>query len=544
MSRGLLARGAWLRIALIIGLYALPVLVFMGIGLYYTNVVLGREYEWVPWVSWGGMIVCFLAAVILGTIFTRKGSRAILGSPTYDDPLNYWTDRDQTAWKVVEAHAATLKAPRLDQLNDPNALMPYAKEAQDLALKVAQVYVPGTKDPIGHLTIPEILTMVELVATDMTALVDRYVPGSSFITVSHLKQARKAADYYQTASNIYWVVSAAMNPLKTVVQYATSQLGLQSSMTQIQNNVLHWFFLTFVHELGRYLIELNSGRLKVGAKRYRELMAKHQAPPVGGTAAPPPQANASANAAEPETRLEEAHRVTVAVVGPVKAGKSSLINAVFGEQRTAVAQTPLTAASTRYQLNQPGLPQLDVVDTVGFGVNGPTDADIANAMDASRSADVVVLAIPARSAARAPEVQFLDRVREAFARQPQLRMPPVVVALTHIDQLTPAMEWAPPYDWQAGTKPKEKNIREAVAAAKEAFGTKVGEVVPICGAAGKEYNVRDGLVPEVARHLDTALGVSLLRALHLEGLIDHTKKAFGQLVNVGKEVWKQVFKGK
>lgn len=542
MKRGLLARGAWWRIAIILALYAVPVLVFMGFGLYYTNVVLGHDHEWVPWVSWGGMISCFLTAVILGAYFTRKGSRGLLGSPTYDDPLNYWTDRDKAAWKVVEAHAATLKAPRLDQLNDPNALTPYAKEAQDLALKVAQVYVPGTKDPLGHLTIPEILTMVELVATDMSVMVDKYVPGSSFITVSHLKQARKAADYYQTASNIYWVVAAAMNPLKTVVQYATSQIGLQSSMAQIQNNVLHWFFLTFVHELGRYLVELNSGRLKVGAKRYRELMAKHQPPPTPGASPPPPTAN-NVHVQEPETQLEP-HRVTVAVVGPVKAGKSSLINAIFGEQRTAVAQTPLTAASTRYDLNQSGLPPLAVVDTVGFGVEGPTDADIANAMDAARNADVVILAVPARSAARAPEVQFLDRVREAFGRQPQLRLPPVVVALTHIDQLTPAMEWAPPYNWESGTRPKEKNIRDAIAAAKEAFGPRVGEVVPVCGMSGKEYNIREGLVPEVARQLDDARGVSLLRALHLEGLIDHTKKAFGQIMNAGKEVWKQVFKGK
>jgi predicted GTPase len=356
--------------------------------------------------------------------------------------------------------------------------------------------------------------------------------------------ARKAADYYKTASNIYWVVSAALNPLKTIAQYAGSQLGLQPGMSQIQNNVLHWFFLTFVHQLGRYLIELNSGRLKVGAKRYRELMAKHQAPPGGPGPAPtaPPPAD-SGDDLEGETQLEM-HRVTVSVVGPVKAGKSSLINALFGETKTAVAQVPLTAASTRYDLDAAGLPPLSVMDTVGFGVNGPTDADIANAMEASRAADVLVLALPARSAARAPEVQFLDRMRAAFLAQPQLKMPPVVVALTHIDQLTPAMEWSPPYDWKAGTKTKEKSIRDAVAAVKELFGSKVAEVVPVCALAGKEYAVREALVPEMARHLDTARGVSLLRALHLEALIDHTKKAFGQAINAGKEIWKQVFKTK
>ena len=542
MIRGMLAKGARWKIALLIGLYALPIVALTGFGVWYLNVVVGGEHWWVPWATWGGMIACWLGAVLVGAYLTRSGSRAILANPSYDDPLNYWTDRDTAAWKIVEEHAKGLKPPRLDQLNDPNAFTPYSKEAQELALKVAQVYVPGTRDPLGHLTIPEILTMAELVATDMSEIVDKYVPGSSFLTINHMKQARKAADYYQTASNIYWVVSAALNPFKTVVQYATSQLGLQNSLAQIQNNVLHWFFLTFVHQFGRYLIELNSGRLKVGAKRYRELMAKHQAPPAGG---PPPNPAAAPAPPAPdphdaETMLQP-HRVTVAVVGPVKAGKSSLINAIFGEQRTAVAQTPLTAASTKYELNQPGLPPLAVVDTVGFGVDGPTDADIANALDAAKTADVLILAVPARSAARAPEVSFLGRVREAFARQPQLKMPPVVVAMTHIDQLTPAMEWAPPYDWEAGTRPKERTVRDALAAVKEAFGAKVGAAVPVCGAEGKEYNVREGLMLQVAAHLDTARGVSLLRALHLEGLIDHTKKAFGQVVNAGKELWKQVF---
>lgn len=543
MTRGPLSRGAFWRIALLLALYALPVLAFMGVGLYYLNTVVGKDLPWVPWATWGGMFACFLTAALLGAYFTRKGSTAIFASPTYDDPLNYWTDRDKQAWAVVEAHAATLKPIAMDDLNNPSALMPYAKEAEELALKISQVYQPGTSNPLSHVTIPEILTCAELVTTDLTALVDKYVPGSSAITIGHLQLARKGSEYYKKAMDIYWVVSAALNPLKTVVQYAGSRFGVQAGTAQIQNNILHWFFLTFVHQLGRYLIELNSGRLKVGAKRYRELMARHQGDTAVGPTPPAPAGSEPEMASDldGETRLD-LPRVTLSVVGPVKAGKSSLINALFGETKAAVAQVPHTAASTRYDLNTPGLPPLSVMDTVGFGVNGPTDADVANALEASRAADVLVLALPARSAARAPEVQFLDRVRAAFAAQPQLKMPPVVVALTHIDQLTPAMEWSPPYDWKAGGKLKEKSIREAVAAVKELFGNKVADVVPVCGMGGKEYGVRDALASEIARHLNDAHGVGLLRALHLEGLIDHSKKAFGQAINAGKEILKQVFK--
>ncbi|MEO2089141.1 MAG: GTPase, partial [Gemmataceae bacterium] len=150
-------------------------------------------------------------------------------------------------------------------------------------------------------------------------------------------------------------------------------------------------------------------------------MAAHQVPPVLS------EEEAAKRNAEPEPAAE-LPRVTVAIVGPVKAGKSSLVNAALGDQKAAVDVGPLTAATTRYDLNQAGLPPLTFLDTVGFGVNGPGEADVANAVDAVRRADVVILAVPARSAARAPEVEFLTRIRAEFAARPELRMPPVLVA--------------------------------------------------------------------------------------------------------------------
>jgi len=123
-------------------------------------------------------------------------------------------------------------------------------------------------------------------------------------------------------------------------------------------------------------------------------------------------------------------------------------------------------------------------------------------------------------------------------------MPPVLVALTQIDHLSPAMEWAPPYDWQAGNRPKEVTIREAVTAVKDLFGQKVAGVVPVCGAPGKELHVRDELIPEIAERLGEARGVSLLRALHIDSAVHRTRKVVGQVLSVGREVFKAVMKGK
>jgi predicted GTPase len=539
----MLTRGAKWRIGVAAGLFLVPVAFLCGVGSYHLYLT-----GWSLW-AWGGMTACFLAAYLLGWYWTRKGTKTVLPDPNYSDPLNYWTDRDRAAWKVVEKHALDTKPVSVDDFNNPDNLTRFAAEAQDLALKLARVYHPGTKEPFAHLTLPEILTAFELVSHDLSRLVDKYVPGSHLITLQNFKQAKQAMAWYETGRNIYWLVSAVFNPLQTAAQVLATKGGMQAASQQIQNNVMHWFYLTYVHELGRYFIELNSGRLRVGAKKYRELMEAHQVPPIlsedeaakraqAATAAAAQAAGGNAGSSADPTQ------VTVSIVGPVKAGKSSLINAALGDKKAAVDVVPLTAASTRYDLNQAGLPPISLIDTVGFGVEGAVEADIRNAVDAVKLADVVVLAVPARSAARAPEVNFLDRIRAAFAARPELRMPPVIVALTQIDHLTPAMEWAPPYDWEAGTRPKEKSIREAVAAAKEAFAGRVEDVIPVCGADGRVLNVREGLMPEVAARLSDARGVSLLRALHIDSAIHRTKKVVDQVWNVGKEVFKAVFKGK
>lgn len=512
------------RFALVGFLFALPVLAFAGFGAYYLN-TLGYSF-----VAWIGLFLCSLSGYLLLIRWTRKGSRAILPDPGYDDALPYWTDRDKEAWKSVEVYASEAKPPQMDDFSDPNNLKRYAEELQVLAARVAEIYKPGAKDPFEHLTLTELMTAAELVAQDLGTRIEKYVPGSSTFTLKHFKQARQAMGAYQQGMNVYWVVSAFFNPMKTAAQLAANKLGAQSAWAQIQNNVLHWFFLAFLHDLGRYLIELNSGRLKVGAKRYRELMAKREVPP----------AHTEETAAASATEVD---RIGLALIGPVSSGKSSLINAFFGQQRAAVAQTPLTDRTTKYELDQPGLPPLVLYDTVGFGVNGATDIDVKSAVEAMDRADLALLVLPARSAARAPEVDFLDRMTAAFARRPELKKPPIVAVLTMIDQLTPAMEWQPPYDWAKGTRTKEVSIREAVSAAKDALSHRVAEVVPVCSQAGRLYGVKEELLPEIVERLGEARGVGLLRALHMTDMIATTKKIAGQVWQAGRELVKAAMQG-
>ena len=512
-----------LKLAVILVLALAPVLVVAGVG--YVHL---WERGW-AFFAWGGTAVCFAFAYALGWYWTRRGSMKSALPPTGPETApGYWTDRDREAWKLVEAHAAGADALTPDQMKDADR---YSAEAQKLALQIAQLYAPGTKDPFGHLTLPEILTCGELVAHDLTELVEKYIPGSHMLVVNDWVRTGKtldqAATWYPRLRNAYWALSAFIDPIHTGVQVLSTKAGLAPMFARAQQNVMVWFHTAYVHKLGRYLIELNSGRLRVGAKRYLELMAQH-AEPVPD---PVPRGEGSKPV---DPKPPESPPVTLAVVGPVKAGKSSLVNALLGEQLAATDVLPLTPGATKYTLEEPGRPKFTLVDTAGYGNEGPTDADLAAALDAASHADLLILATPANSAARKPEVEFLGKLKAAFAARPHLRMPPTLLALTKADLLSPKAEWNPPYDWKTGTRPKEVTMRDAVAAAREQFGDTAGEAVPVCGSPGREWGVRDDLLATVALQLGEARGVGLLRALHAEAAADKWKRAGGQLFHAGK----------
>src|SRR5262249_51244040 len=249
-------------------------------------------------------------------------------------------------------------------------------------------------------------------------------------------------------SKLYWLISAVFSPVNTGVRYLTTQVGMSRPFQLLQQNLIAWFVTAYIHRLGTYLIDLNSGRLRVGARRFRELresLTLNQAAP----APPPPDA-------EPADSADRVRQVGLAVVGQVKAGKSSLINALLGERRALADVLPATDAVTRYELQPPGIPtRLVLFDTVGYGHEGPREDQVRSTLEAARQADLVLLVCHARNPARQADLDMLRRLRAWFAAHPELKMPPILGVLTHIDLLTPAMEWAPPYDWTEPRRPKE-----------------------------------------------------------------------------------------
>jgi predicted GTPase len=513
------------RIVVVAVLLLVPVAALAGIGSYYLW--LHNLWFWIWWPLAGCMILGYL----LAWYWQRRQQ---LLRPVDSNPPVHWTDRDRQAWHLVEARAKAAPKLQAEQLSDVNF---YIATAKDMALELARFYHPSTQDPVGPLTVPEILAVIELVSHDLAEMVDQYLPGGHLLSVNDWKRARKAYDWYQTGNNAVWAISALFSPINTALRYTASRLGMSGPLQMLQQNLLVWFYTAYVNRLGTYLIDLNSGRLRVGATRYRELLLEE----AGARA----RRHAPADGRPPE---EQVQRVTVTLFGQVKVGKSSVINALLGEQRARTDVLPATNEISRYELQQPGIEtRLVLLDTTGYAHAGPKDDQVRATQQAAQQSDLLLLVLHGRNPARAADLQMLEQLQAWFTSHPDLKRPPILAVLTHIDLLQPAMEWAPPYNWQQPQRLKEQQIREAVETVKQQFGTALAGAVPVRADPGKVYGIEEWLLPAVAELLDEVHAVALLRCLRAEIDTGKIRKVFGQLAAAGKQlvtaVWETAVRG-
>jgi predicted GTPase len=499
------------RIVILAFLVSAPLLFLAACGIYF----LWAEGHW-SW-AWWPLTACLALAYILAWRWQKQQH---LLRVDFTAPMT-WTDRDKDAWKLVQARAKEAEKLDSEKLSDVSF---YLQTAQDLAQEMAGCYHPGAKDPVGSLTIPEILAVVELAAHDLAEMVDKYLPGGHLLTINAWRRARQATELYQDASHLGWLISSMFTPISTSIRFLATQVGVNTPWQMLQQNILLWFYTAYIHRLGTYLIDLNSGRLRVGAKRFRELMAQARGEP----------------GEDGQPAVAPVKSLTLVLVGQVKSGKSSLINAMLGEEKAKTAVLPETAGFTRYQVKPEAIDtQLFLLDTPGYGHAGPKEDQLRATQEAARQADLILLVLHAKNPARQADVEMSHALRKYFDANPDLKMPPILGVMTHIDLLSPALEWDPPYDWQKPQRLKEKQIDQAMIALKEQLPDQLAAVVvPVCTQSEKIYGIQEWLLPVLSDLLDEAHAVALLRCLRKELDTGQIKKVFQQFLAAGKEAVK------
>lgn len=490
-------------------LLSIPILVFGVLGTWTI-----WQSGWFLW-TWWILPLCWGAAFLVAR--SRKVRLVPLPDPRLQTPL-YWTSRDEEAWRLIESRAKACEQIPLERLTEVQL---YLETAKELSLAIAQFYHPKATDPVGSLTIPEILAAAQLALTDLAELVDKNLPGSHLLTVDKWKLLGHVPDSYRMASSVYWLVSALFGPQLTLGRYALSKLILEPVTRTMQSNVLVWFYISYLHRVGFFLIEMNSGRLRAGAQRYDSMRHAMIAEGI------------------PMRALDkkEPTAVIITVIGQVKAGKSSLINALLGERKAATDVLPETRAVQRYRLTLKDSPtEVFLLDTPGYADAGATRTQIEEAQKALRDSDLVLLVMDVSSPARDADVKFVQTLMDWCAKQPQLRTAPIVGVLTHVDLLTPATEWAPPYDWLRPKRVKERKVREALDYNGGVLAPHLSAIVAVCAREGRTFGIDEYLLPIVMALLPKARALALLRSLHTEFARGRTWKAMRQLLRAGTSI--------
>ena len=500
--RALLARFGWLRVAAVVVLL-LPVVVLPALGILWL---------WDASLVAGWLVVLAIAAAVafaLNRLAIAREQRSLQEATTRAG--EHWPAEAERCWDKVEAFAGSASTAQWP-LNDGPGMMRLARE---VLLLVAQHFHPRARQPLLEMTVPHTLTIIERAAGELRDSVAQNIPMSHRVTLGAMLQAKELHALYKQHEGWYRVLRTVVSPQGAVLG-ELRRLAMNRAFAHGSEQVQSWLLREYIRKLGYHAIELYGGLARVDAGV--PLDAPDPRLLEDGEAA----ASAEARPAEP---------LRILLLGRANAGKSSLINALFGELKAAHDLLPdTTTGIVPYRLERDGRMQALVFDSPGLDGDAFDGGELERA---AREADLVLWVTAADRADRAAERQWLDRLREAWS-DPRRRPPPMRVVMTRIDRLRPPREWQPPYVLDPPQGVKAEQIAAALQAVAQELGVAAGEVIPVCLAEGKVYNVDDALWAAMLQSQPEAERVRLLRCLHARRRAENWDLLWRQLANAGR----------
>lgn len=482
------------RVIVLLLVWVLPAVFYLVAGL-----VALYQTGWFYWMLWT-LLPLWLVAWLVGRFWPpTRLHHSVSGAPLMAP--QFWTPRDTVAISIVEDFRREVNDVDYQSVADFSR---YLGDARELAERLAKHYHADNGRHLLHpLTLVEILAVIHLAVEDLEEWMLKNIPGSDLATVGQLGRLPGYIGALDVAQKVFYFATAILNPPKIFAYPLWRKSGRVA--VEIQNELIRSFYQHYLRQLGFYLIEMYSGRLQGGSRRYRSRF--------GAMAA---AVHASGGNATVLNELQDVN-ATIAVMGQVKAGKSSLINALMQDQVAATSVLPETRQVQRFQYS---LPESDSVFTL-LDTPGYSEADVKRDQRqqiriAADAADIVLLVMAANSPARDADIRMVRALLESYQDKGELRPPALIAVLTHIDLLRPVREWSPPYDWRNPKSAKEKSIASAVEYTRELFGDS------ICGYAcvytGDTHpsgiSVANELVPQLIEHLDHGQAVATLKAFY------------------------------
>lgn len=500
------------RFSVLLGvLLLLPWLALMALG--------GRWLWEQGWLIYGAGVLT--ASILLLTSLIRwrvSRAKSLVIDPLPTSPNPNWPDTAQPAWLAIE-QLANAWSTRTDLFTNQNLLL---KLSNEVLITVAKQFHADSKHPIMEFPLPYLLKLIVLVCEDIQHEVLDKIPGSHAVSVGDLLRYKQ---WYDTLANVKQAVDvgyALFNwPSAALSKIRNSLLG--KGINLVTDELRQRLVNAYIHKLGYYAIQLYSGQLTLETISPIDTLTQY-------TQQDKNQVERNAQSLEP---------LRILILGQVSAGKSSLINALFGEVKSAEGLLPTTPEITPYVLERDGLQQAIILDSPGYGGLKHHDVPLALKREWAK-VDVILMVCNAAQAARQADTQQLDDIRRYFQVERKNQVLPVILAVaTQIDRLRPVREWQPPYNIQDPIRPKAQSIRQACAAIAVDLHLSLEHVVPVCMAPEQSlYNIEEGLIPLIHEQLNEAQRVRYLRCLRHQQELSYWKHWKQQAIQAGQLVFK------
>ena len=502
------ARG-W-RVWGLAGCVVLPFLAFVAAG--------GMWFYEQGWLSWAG--VAFVVGETVALVLFRRWAKAeqpLLPRPSGAPPESF-SPRDEAAWKLVLAYQERIERGELIFIS----LDEYIELGREMLEGMAKFYRPDDPDPLIAVPVPLLFRALEETAHDL-AMVTTNLPFAHRVTIGDIlrgyrigQKLKPAYDLYQ----VYRILSPLVNWQSAILRFFVTERLFDLTKETLQQWLLRWY----VDRVGYHAIALYSGKLilnqrpdspagetrrsaewpsRTPSERQRETPGRPQKA-MPSTAQDPSQAVSAASAGP----------LRVLILGQVKAGKSSIVNALFGAVRTAVDVVPTTLHLTPYVLDRiDGEAAVLLYDMGGYDDPTMPKERLAEVLSEALQADLILLVSSAVNAAREPDRRVVQYVRDYFSVHPELHLPPILIALTHIDRLRPPLVWEPPYNIVTPPTSKARSIRGALDAVAQDLTVASRQIVPVCVHPERLYNIEEALMPALVHSLQDAKRTLLVRSL-------------------------------
>lgn len=453
-------------------------------------VPLGSLWLWERgYILYWALAACVLVAAVY--LFEKRLITPLPATSLDDDPdtepaSDAWTARQTQAWEDVMMLAAATKPERI---TSRDAALGLALETIEV---VARRLHPDRRNPLLQFTVPEALAVIERASSNLRAFLVSSFPLGDRVTVAHLMwlyRWRGALSLVEKGHDL-WRIVRLLNPVAAATHELRERFTRQIYEAG-RDHLARRLARAYVKEVGRAAIDLYGGNLRVTGEQIRTHITDASRKDMAALAA------------------REAEPLRLLVAGQTGAGKSSLVNALADAVDAAVDALPRTKSFTAFSLKHEGLSTALIIDSPGLAAN----SGLQPLLEAVDDCDLILWVCSAARAAREIDAQALDAIRRHFAAETNRRRPPMLLILTHIDNLRPFNEWDPPYDLTAPARSKSQSIRGAMDAAGAELGFAADEIVPVrIDIAVAPYNV-DALWAKIIELLPEAQRVRLLRTL-------------------------------